>query len=307
MPAEIRVIMWINVAFAHEENLLPNPEALQGDWSFDPTLFIFLILGYFYYRGLSAYRGKAPLALGQRVLFFLGLVILTLASLPPFDSWADQLFSLHMVQHMLITLVGVPLMIFGAPFIVLVRGLPVWLRRRIFIPFMRIKKVRSFFHELNKPLFAIALFEGNFWFWHVPKFYNLALLNNGFHFIEHCFMALTSINLWQLFIDPFPLKNKISIPFRILILGLLITFDMALSAALTYSAKVWYAYDQIPLPSWWHWDRLQDQQLGGLIMWVPGSLVWILALIGTFIVWMKQIQDFEVQTSTKHRDFSVAH
>jgi len=277
----------ISTAFAHGTHE-HTPPVFKLKWAWDPTLLFFLFMAVLYIRGLIAYRGKAPIAVWQKFIFFLGIAILTIASLPPVDTLADQLFSAHMVQHLLITAVGIPLIMLGAPFYVSIRGLNSDFRTKSILPILNHPAYKLASQLLQKPLVATALYEFVFWFWHVPYFYNLALLNDVIHLLEHACMALAAMNLWRIIIDAAPLRSRTTIPVRILLLGFLMTLDTALSAALTYSQKVWYAYDQLPLPHWWNWDRLQDQRLGGLMMWVPGGVSWLVAIIALVFVWAKR-------------------
>src|SRR4051812_3448916 len=119
---------WISNAYAH------GGEVPQGffevKWAWDPTLLFFATLAILYARGLRAYAGRAPVERWQVGLFYLGIAILVAACLPPIDPVSDQLFSMHMVQHLLITAIGVPLITFGAPFLVAMRGIPPVVRRR---------------------------------------------------------------------------------------------------------------------------------------------------------------------------------
>ena len=283
--------------FAHGPQQLPlgsgvtapiPPDFFTLKWSWDPTFIFFLILALCYILGLRAYRGKAPVALWQRICFFAGIFVLTLAYLPPVDTWADQLFSAHMVQHLLITSIGVPLIIFGAPFFMFVKGLPESIRQNFLVPTAQNKTLRLFLGRVQSPLIAVILYELTFWFWHLPKFYDMALRNDAIHLLEHACMAFAALNLWQLLIDPRPLRSPLSLPSRFIFLLVVMTLDMVLSAGLTYSNHVWYAYSELPLPPGFQGDRLLDQQLGGLIMWVPGGLVWLVALILTFIIWVQR-------------------
>jgi cytochrome c oxidase assembly factor CtaG len=281
----------MNVAYAHGVSSTDPHGVFTLKWPWDPTLLFFLALAFFYVYGLRSYPGKVPVSRWQRVLFFVGIVVLCLAYLPPIDTVSDQLFCVHMIQHLLITAVGVPLIIFGAPFFVILRGLPARVRNKAVVPLLQNRRLNWLLRQARRPLMAVALYEGTFWFWHVPKFYNMALSNDAIHLVEHACMAFAAINLWQIFIDPFPLRSSIKMPLRILLLGSITTLDMVLSAALTYSDRVWYEYELLPLPSWWSWDRLQDQRLGGLVMWVPGGMVWIFATIAIFFVWALREQD----------------
>jgi putative membrane protein len=284
----------MNFAHAHGTHVALPPQPLfEVKWPWDPTLLLFIALGFFYVRGLRAYRGKAPVARWQKIFFFVGLVVLLLAYLPPIDPLADQLFSAHMAQHMLITSVGVPLMIFGAPFFIFVRALPRSFRRRFFVPVAQASWLRAGLGVLRRPLAAVLLYEAVFWFWHIPRFYNKALLNDEIHLVEHACMALAAMNLWNLIIAPAPVKSLVAPSLRMLLLGFIMTADTALSAALSYSNKVWYAYDRLPMPAWWLWDRLDDQRFGGIVMWVAGGLVWLFAIIVLFFNWAKREQAME--------------
>jgi cytochrome c oxidase assembly factor CtaG len=279
------------VAYAHSLYAPTPPGFFQLKWAWDPTLIFFLILGVFYWRGLRAFKGRRPVKRWQIALFFTGLVTLALAYLPPVDPLSDQLFFVHMVQHMMITLIGVPLLIFGAPFFVAVRGLDPWTRRNVYLPLLRNRPFQWALGVVQSPLFAFGLFEAVFWFWHVPRYYNMALLNDAIHLVEHGCMAFAAMNLWRLVIDPHPMRSPVPLPFRLLFVGLLMAFDIALSAALTYAETIWYAYEGLPMPDWWLWSRIEDQRLGGLIMWVAGGTIWLLAMTVIFFVWAHKEQE----------------
>jgi cytochrome c oxidase assembly factor CtaG len=280
-------------AFAHGVHEDSTFSLAQTKWAWDLTLLFFLLIAILYIRGLSAYRGHAPVAPWQKKFFFSGIAILMLAYLPPVDTYADQLFSVHMVQHLMITSLGVPLLIMGSPFIVCVRGMPLWLREGWFAPLVRHRLVRGWSEVVSRPLAAVLGFEFTIWFWHIPFFYDAALLNNGIHLLEHACMAFAAINLWTILIAPAPRVSPLPYPLRILALGLMATLDMALSAALTYSPRVWYAYDHLPMPGGWGWSRLEDQQMGGLIMWVPGSAVWMFTMGILFVAWFMSETGYE--------------
>ncbi len=277
-------------ALAHGLYAPTPPGIFQLKWAWDPTLLFFVVLAIFYVRGLRAFKGRTPVKRWQQACFFSGIGVLSLAYLPPIDPLSDQLFFVHMIQHMLITLVGVPLLVFGAPFFVAVRGLDPWTRRNIYFPLLKSKLFQGALGIIQSPLVAVALFEAVFWFWHVPRYYNMALFNDAIHLVEHGCMAFAAMNLWRLIIDPHPMRSPIPLPMRLLFLGGLMALDIAVSAALTYAETVWYAYEGLPMPDWWGWDHLQDQRLGGLIMWVIGGTVWFLAMTAVFFVWADKEQ-----------------
>ncbi|SMF20891.1 cytochrome c oxidase assembly protein [Pseudobacteriovorax antillogorgiicola] len=271
--------------YAHEVyDRLPN-EIFEVKWDWDPALIFFLLLMIFYIRALPKFK-RQVVAKWQVGLFFTGVIINILALMPPIDPLADQLFWVHMVQHLMITHVGVPFMLFGVPFFIVMRGVPLWFRRYVYFPLLRSRITWLFERTIARPLPSLILFEVNYWFWHVPRFYNLALLNDYFHLLEHACFAITSMLLWRNLIDPHPMKSPIPLPARLLYLGFIMAANIILSAILTFADEVLYAYEGIPLPTWWErWGHLQDQRVGGLIMWIPGGFIMLIAMTVVFFVW----------------------
>jgi cytochrome c oxidase assembly factor CtaG len=256
------------------------------DW--DPTLIFFVVILILYTRSLKLFK-RQPVETWQKVCFYSGVALLILALLPPIDPLSDQLFWVHMVQHLMITHVGMPLMLFGIPFFVIIRGMPSWFRKRVYVPILKSNVLGFIDKTIGRPLPALIFFEVNYWFWHVPRFYNLALMNDVFHLVEHALFAISSMLLWRNIIDPHPMKAPLPLPARILMLGFIMAVNIILSAILTFADEVLYAYQGIPMPSWFaHWGHLQDQRLGGLIMWVPGGLINLIAMTCVFFVWAKR-------------------
>lgn len=278
---------------AHEVyDRLPN-EYFELKWDWDPSLVFFFLLLVFYLRALGKFR-RRPVATWQVGLFICGVSLNILALSPPIDPLADQLFWVHMVQHLMITHIGVPFMLFGVPFFVVIRGIPLFMRRYIYFPLLRSRVLSMLNKTIARPLPSLILFEVNYWLWHVPKFYNLALLNDFYHLIEHACFAVTAMLLWRNIIDPHPIRSPLPLPARLLFLGFIMALNVALSAYLTFSDEILYAYEGIPLPSWWEkWGHLQDQRLGGLIMWVPGGLVMLIATTAVFFVWARREKEKE--------------
>jgi cytochrome c oxidase assembly factor CtaG len=262
------------------------PETFDLKWIWDPALLLFVVMGILYFRGLKAFRGQLPIKPWQIGLYYLGLVIVIAALLPPIDPLSDQLFFVHMIQHLMITNIGVPLMMLGVPFFICVRGISPGVRRNVYFPIVRSKPLRWLFKLISKPLVSLFLFQAAYWFWHVPYYYNLALLNDAWHLLEHGTFAWVSILLWRNIIDPHPMKSPLKMPLRMLYVMGLMASNVILSAFLSFSDEVWYAYAGRPLPEWWQpWNHLDDQRLGGLLMWVPGEFIDFFVVSLIFIIW----------------------
>lgn len=273
-------------AYAHGlyEPLPDNIFEYKFDW--DPTLIFFFVVMILYIRGLRTFK-KKPVRTWQIWCFFVGVFANIAALSPPIDPLSDRLFFMHMIQHMTIILIGSPLMIAGAPFYVIVRSLSPGFRRRVYFPFIKNPVVQLFQNVLLNPFVALILFNLNFWFWHLPKWYNLALLNDFYHLLEHAMMAITSIYWWRHIIDPHPLKSRLHMGVRLLFLAAFMALNIILAAMLTFSDEIWYAYDGVPMPDWWSgkWTHLDDQRLGGVIMWVPGGFVTVIYMTVVFFIW----------------------
>ena len=276
----------MGIAYGHNLYAPTPPDFFEFKWAWDPTLLFFLALCILYIHGLRSFKGRKPVALWQQICFFLGISINVAALSPPIDPLSDQLFFVHMIQHIMITSVGVPLMIFGVPFFIALRGMHPTFRRRCYIPFIRNRLVRLINRLWRVPLIAVVVFIGNYWFWHIPRFYNLALLNDVIHLVEHGCLALSAVYFWRVIIDPKPLVSPLPLPARVLYLAVMMALNVVLSATLTFTERVLYAYEGLPLPTWWRWDHLMDQKLGGLIMWVPGGALTFLAMTGLFMTWV---------------------
>ncbi len=268
------------------------PEGLfQIKWEWDPTLLFFLTLAIFYFVGLRKFGKRKPVKNWQIGLFVTGLCFNIAALLPPIDPLSDQLFFVHMIQHQMFSAIGIPLMLFGVPFFVVIRALPHWFRKRFYFPILRSRILMFPFWLLSFPIPALIFYQAMIWLWHTPYFYNLALFNDVFHLLEHACFAISALFLWRNIIAVHPVRSRLPLPARLLFLAIMEASNIGLSAWLSFSDRVFYGYEGIPQPEWWTQGPLVDQQLGGLIMWVPGGFVNYLAMTIVFFVWAKQEQE----------------
>jgi cytochrome c oxidase assembly factor CtaG len=229
-----------------------------------------------YLRGWFAIRRTRPAQFtGLRLASFVaGLAILWLAIASPMDGFADALLSAHMVEHLLLMSVVPPLLLFGLPVVPLVRGLPVVATRFILAPLIRSPALRSFAHWLTTPLIAWLLMNACFLGWHVPAAYDFALEHEYWHDVEHiCFLG-SSILFWWVLMQPWPTKA------RALTWGLLfylVSADIVntmLSAFLAFCDRPVYSF-YLNHPNPFGVSPVQDQVLGAVIMWVMGSLAFL--------------------------------
>ena len=144
-------------------------------WTFDPfTLAGLLVLFALYSRGLWRSRGRSGnlFPWWRPTAFYTGLIALLLGAVSPIDGLSDDLFFMHMVQHVLLMMVGPPLILVGAPVVPVLRGLPRILRDDLAIPLLQMRRVRKTLNFLASPLTAWMVFVFTLWIWHVPALYN---------------------------------------------------------------------------------------------------------------------------------------
>ncbi|HTJ60185.1 MAG TPA: cytochrome c oxidase assembly protein, partial [Candidatus Saccharimonadales bacterium] len=165
-----------------------------------------------YLRGARARPGWPA---WRAALFLLGLASLIAALASPIDAIALQLFSVHMVQHMLLLVVATPLLLAGAPVRPLLRGLPLAVRRTVVRAFARNTAFRALVHLLRRPLVAAALYVVGLYAWHVPGLYDAAVLDPTIHVIEHTWFLVTALLFWSVVIDPVPFRATLPYAARI--------------------------------------------------------------------------------------------
>jgi putative membrane protein len=217
-------------------------------------------------------RQGAGVPISSAILFCSGMAILVLALLSPIDTLGNELFSLHMVQHELLMLLAAPLLVTGRPLAVFVWAFPPGGRKRI----ARIVKspvIRRPWHAMNQPLAAWTIHALVLWAWHFPSLFQASLANEGVHTMQHLSFFASALLFWSSLIGAHSQWQRGSA-----VLSLLTTaiHTGMLGALLTFSTRLWYpAYGDTTLR--WGYTALEDQQLGGLIMWVPAGFLFVFA------------------------------
>lgn len=248
-------------------------------WNWEPSILIatVLITGlYLYAIGplRKRYFPEEPVKTGQTVSFLLGIFFMFLSLVSPLDELGDSyLFSAHMVQHLVLTMIGPPLLVIGTP------G---WFIK----PLVRNKIAFRVAKALTYPAVAFVLYNVDFWLWHAPPLYNATLENQNIHILEHLtFIIFGILNWWPMFSQSKDLP-RLSIGGQVLYLFLSGMPSVLLGAGLTFSPPLYAPY--IAAPRVWGISAATDQQLGGLIMWVPVSISYIVVMSVLFIRWMQQ-------------------
>lgn len=256
-------------------------KAILSSWSIDPGVVLALaVSGLIYIRGWIILHRLTP-ALFQcwRLLSFLaGLVIFWLAVNSPLDALSGLLLSAHMVQHILLLMVVPPLLLLGSPVLPLLRGLPRPLARDGIAPFFHWEPLRRMAHLLMAPAVCWVLMTTTLCAWHIPSAFELALRSSSWHKVEHgCFVGAALLFWWPV-VRPFPYRPRWplwSLPIYLLAADLINT---ALSATLTFSDHVLYP-TYVHVPRLFAPTALSDQATAGVIMWIPGSLAFMIPAV----------------------------
>jgi putative membrane protein len=215
--------------------------------------------------------GAAPDA-AQRARFIGGLLVMLLALNGPLHDLSDDfLFSAHMVQHLVLTLIVPPLLISGTP-------------ASLFRDAMRVPAVARAARFVSRPIFCFAAFNTVIAAWHIPALYNFALAHHAVHIGQHLMFLVAAVLMWWPLLSPLPELPRLSYPLQMLYCFLM-TIPMSLVAIfITYADSVLYP-PYASAPRVWQLSPMQDQMIGGLIMWIPGGLFFGGVMAVVFFKW----------------------
>ena len=222
--------------------------------------------------------GWAPEAVSPwRKASYLGAVALIFFSLNgPLHTLSDEyLFSAHMVQHMLLMLVMPPF---------LIMGLPPWLIKKA----MERRGVARVARILTHPVVAFLAYNVTFIGWHIPQMYNWALVNHDLHIFQHLMFMSVAVMMWWPVVNPVPELERI--PTGPLLMMYIFAFGIPstlVSAFITLSDSVFYPWYEVA-PRITSLSPMDDQRLGGLIMWIPGMLIFWVGISAVFFRWTKE-------------------
>jgi putative membrane protein len=259
----------------------PPPLGPEGfDWTVwhaDPALVTGLVLlGGIYVAATVRRRRLDPTARPEplRIACFLGGVLVMFGALSgPLHDLSDYyLFSAHMVQHLLLAFAVPPLVLYGTP------G---WL----IAPLVRLALVRRVGRVLTRPSGAFAAFNLILVAWHLPPLYNLAMVEHPIHIVQHLMFLVVSVLLWWPVLSPARELPRAPYPVQLLYLFVVGLPMVLVSIFITMADTVLYPFYAAAPRVWEPLTPHADQHLGGLIMWIPGGLVFLLAISVVFFRW----------------------
>jgi len=254
--------------------------ALFGSWELNPGVLVpSATLGFLYARGWLQLHRRAPerFRFSQLTAFFAGLITVVFALCSPLHAYAGWLLTVHMIQHLLLMMVAPPLILLGAPYLPLLSGLPRDLSIYTVGPLLSSPALRSVARFVSHPIFCWSAFISTNIGWHLPAMYELALRSTFWHEVEHVSFLSTALLFWWPIIQPYPWITRTP---RWMILPYLVLADFqntALSAFLIFYERVVYpTYAIIPRIN--DLTPLADQAAAGAIMWVAGSVFFLVPL-----------------------------
>jgi putative membrane protein len=258
-------------------------------WSFEPGVVVSLAgMIAFYLFGLARLWRNAGRNHGIRVWqvasFFAGWLFLFIALVSPLDALGGVLFSAHMAQHEVLMTLAAPLVVAGRPLIALLWALPPRARLRA-AEILQQRAVAGAWRTLSGPAAATLLHAVALWIWHLPSLYEATLRHEGIHALQHLsFFGTAALFWWALMHGRY---GRAGYGVAVLYVFFTSAHTGALGALLTLSPHVWYPIYRATT-SRWGLDPIEDQQLAGLIMWVPAGVIFLVLGLALFAAWMAE-------------------
>jgi cytochrome c oxidase assembly factor CtaG len=273
-------------------------------WSWQPTIVLGVLLAaVVYWTGLRrlAARGRPGRTVSSWHVgaFALGLAALVLALEGPLDVLSAYLLSVHMVQHLVLLMVAPVLLLLGKPVTVLLVGAPHGLVRGVARTHARTPWLRSLTHHLTAPVEAWLLSAGTMLVWHAPALYQAALLHQTIHDLEHVCFLVTGLLFWWVAIEPLPGPPRLHHGLRLLYTWSMTFPVTALGALLCLTNEQTPVYPvYAAVPRLWGSSVISDQQLGGIIIWLVGGMMYIIA---ASVLFFAMLAEDERRTRTVRR------
>ena len=258
------------------------PHDLMSAWSAEPLVLVGVVVACCWYgtglRSLwrSAGRGRV-VSRWQGAGFAAAMTAIVVALISPLDALSSTLFSAHMLQHLLLTLVAAPLLVVSAPLQAMAWGLPASGRRRTGRWSGRVRRLLA---APALPGIGLAAFTLVFALWHLPVLYDAALRGDVVHGLEHATMLASAAAFWAPAVRPRRTPAGLGV---VLLFASLIASGL-LAALLVFSPSAWYAH---PATELWGLTALRDQQLGGGLMWILGGAAYVLAGAVAVVRWLR--------------------
>ncbi len=264
-------------------------QELMRAWSFEPILVIGLGMSAALY-GLGLYRlwrasGVARgIPIWEASCYWLGWLALVVALVSPLHPWGRVLFSAHMMQHEILMLVAAPLIVLGHPLVVYLWAFPAGFAKRI-SGWTTSCVWQSIWRSISGGFAAFLISGITLWLWHAPALFQATLENEWVHAAQHLSFLITALLFWWAVMRG--RRHAANYGLAVLYMFATALHSGLLGALLTFARTVWYpAYSSSTQQ--WGLTPLEDQQIGGLIMWIPAGLVYVVAGLALMAAWLRE-------------------
>jgi putative membrane protein len=263
------------------------PHDLWSAWSFEPTVVICLALtAWLYLRGVRVLWRNAGQGHGiqrwEAGAFAGGWLGLVVGLVSPLHRLGSVLFSAHMGQHELLMVVAGPLLVLGRPIVAFLWAVPISWRRTIGA-WSAVAPVRGTWEWLTLPLVAWTIHAVAIWLWHAPALFQATLVSEWVHTLQHLSFLGSALLFWWALLRG--REGRLGRPTAVIYLFATAVHTTLLGALITFSDRVWFPiYDSSP--TLWGLTPLEDQQLAGLIMWVPAGLAYLVTALAVTASWL---------------------
>jgi putative membrane protein len=285
------ILVGITPAGAHAHGgAPPTPENIWYAWNLDPLIVLALALtSWLYARGVRALwqqagRGRV-IAPWQAAAYAGGISTLFIALVSPVDRLGLALFSGHMLQHVLLILVAAPLVVTGAPNLAFLWALPMDWRVRLGRWWKGARLLRGAWQVLSHPASVWTLHALALWIWHIPALYEAAIENPWIHALEHASFFGSALLFWWLLAQA-GIRRQPGFGLALVLVFTTMMQGTLMGALITLASEPWYPIHALGAELW-NLTPLEDQQLAGLIMWIPGAPVYLLAFLLLMRGWLR--------------------
>ena len=219
----------------------------------------------------------------QALAFASGWLAILIALSPPMDEWSERWLAAHMIQHELLMVVAAPLIAAAAPLVAILWAMPAGTRQPLARGVRQPPIVRAW-ELLTSPATGFVLYALALWVWHLPALYDRALESEGLHVVEHlCFFGTAALFWWGIAHGQ---HGRAGYGAAVVYIFATAAHGGVLGALLTFAPRVWYPpYLANHTPNF---TPLEDQQLAGLLMWVPAGLSFAAGALFFFAAWLRQ-------------------
>lgn len=295
-------VAWPGIALAH--GAVP-PEApslaiVLFAWNVEPLvaggLLIAAVVWLWIVRRVARLHPGNGVPVVRSAAFFGGLFAIALALMSGIERYDTTLFSIHMVQHLLLMLVAAPLLVYAAPVTQLLRASSAHVRQRRLVPVLHSVAVGAIGH----PVVTWLTFTLVVWLTHFSPLFNDALEDRGIHDLEHGLYLVASLLFWWPVIAADPARRRMPYPVRVLYLLLQLPVNSFLGMAILFAdAPLYPHYATLGAP--YGITALADQQFAGGIMWLAGDIAFITAVLVVVAAWMRQ-EDRDAPAAERRAD-----